>query len=104
MQRYQPGTALIVVDVQNDFADPAGGLSVAGGAAIVPAVNGEIESAGNAGAIVVFTQDWHPASTPHFAKDGGIWPVHCVAGSWGAELHPALTVPGDAPRVRKGAN
>ena len=61
MQRYGPGTALVVVDVQNDFADPAGGLSVAGGDAIVPTVNGEIEMAVNNGATVVFTQDWHPA-------------------------------------------
>ncbi len=104
MQRYGPTTALVVVDVQNDFADPGGGLSVAGGEAIVPVVDREIAMAVNNGAIVVATQDWHPASTPHFAKDGGIWPVHCVAGTWGAELHPALTLPGDAPRVRKGAN
>ncbi|HSL32552.1 MAG TPA: isochorismatase family protein [Candidatus Limnocylindrales bacterium] len=102
MQRYTPTTALIVVDVQNDFADPAGSLSVAGGADIVPTVNREISGAGNAGALVVYTQDWHPESTPHFAKDGGIWPVHCVGGTWGAELHPDLTV--DGPRVRKGEN
>src|SRR3954453_22789757 len=100
MQRYRPGTALIVVDVQNDFADPAGGLSVARGDQIIPAIDREIEMATAAGAIVVATQDWHPASTPHFAKDGGGWPVHCVAGTWGAELHPALTVVG--PVVRKG--
>jgi nicotinamidase/pyrazinamidase len=104
MQRYGPGTALVVVDVQNDFADPAGGLSVAGGAAIVPTVNGEIAMAGSSGAFVVFTQDWHPESTPHFAKDGGIWPVHCVADTWGAQLHPGLTAPDDAPLVRKGVN
>jgi nicotinamidase/pyrazinamidase len=104
MQRYGPGTALVVVDVQNDFADPAGGLSVAGGAAIVPTVNGEVAMASASGATVVFTQDWHPESTPHFAKDGGIWPVHCVADSWGAQLHPGLTVPDDAARVRKGVN
>jgi nicotinamidase/pyrazinamidase len=104
MQRYRPGTALVVVDVQNDFADPTGSLSVAGGDAIVPTVDGEIGMARANGAIVVATQDWHPASTPHFAKDGGIWPVHCVAGTWGAELHPALALPDDAPRVRKGAN
>ena len=104
MQRYGATTALFVVDVQNDFADPGGSLSVAGGEAIVPVVNGEIAMAANNGAIVVATQDWHPESTPHFAKDGGIWPVHCVAGTWGAELHPALTLPADAPRVRKGAN
>jgi nicotinamidase/pyrazinamidase len=104
VQRYRPGTALLVVDVQNDFADPSGSLSVAGGDRIVPAVNREIEMATANGAIVIATQDWHPPSTPHFAKDGGRWPVHCVAGTWGAELHPALALPGDAPRVRKGAN
>ena len=103
MQRYDPRTALIVVDVQNDFADPAGGLSVAGGDAIVPAVNGELTSASAAGAFVVYTQDWHPESTPHFAKDGGIWPVHCVADTWGAELHPDL-LEVEGGRVRKGIN
>ncbi len=102
MQRYDRQTALVVVDVQNDFADPAGGLSVAGGAEIVPRINGEIATARAAGAFVAYTQDWHPASTPHFAKDGGIWPVHCVADTWGAELHPALVV--DGTRVRKGVN
>jgi nicotinamidase/pyrazinamidase len=100
MVAYDTATALVVVDVQNDFADPAGGLSVAGGAGIVPRVNEEIGRATASGALVVYTQDWHPPSTPHFAKDGGIWPVHCVAGTWGAELHPALVVAGD--RVRKG--
>jgi nicotinamidase/pyrazinamidase len=104
MQRYRPGTALIVVDVQNDFADPAGGLSVAGGEGIIRTVDREIEMARDNGAIVVATQDWHPETTPHFAKDGGIWPVHCVADTWGAALHPALTLPDDAPRIHKGAN
>jgi len=102
MQRYDSATALIVVDLQNDFADPAGGLAVAGGSDIVPRVNDEIEEARAAGAAVFYTQDWHPESTPHFQKDGGIWPVHCVAGTWGAELHPDLIV--DGPIVRKGAN
>jgi nicotinamidase/pyrazinamidase len=102
VQRYGPTTALLVVDVQNDFADPAGSLSVAGGAAIVPTVNDEISRAAAAGGLVAYTQDWHPPTTPHFAKDGGIWPVHCVADSWGAELHPGLVV--DGPRIRKGAN
>ncbi len=104
MQRYDERTALVVVDLQNDFADPAGGLSVAGGDAIVPTVNGELAMAASAGATIAFTQDWHPPSTPHFAKDGGIWPVHCVADTWGAELHPAVTIPDAAVRVRKGAN
>ncbi|HVM25643.1 MAG TPA: isochorismatase family protein [Candidatus Limnocylindrales bacterium] len=104
MSRYDSRTALVVVDLQNDFADPAGGLSVAGGEAIVPRVNQAVREATAAGALVVATQDWHPESTPHFAKDGGIWPVHCVAGTWGAELHPDFELPAGAPRVRKGSN
>ncbi|HEY8198942.1 MAG TPA: isochorismatase family protein [Candidatus Limnocylindrales bacterium] len=99
---YDSLTALIVADVQNDFADPAGSLSVAGGEAAVTVVNTHIDEAVSAGALVLYTQDWHPPSTPHFAKDGGIWPVHCVAGTWGAELHPRLVRAG--PVVRKGAN
>jgi nicotinamidase/pyrazinamidase len=104
MIRFDERTALVVVDVQNDFADPAGSLSVAGGEAVIPRVNALITEAREADAPVVFTQDWHPESTPHFAKDGGIWPVHCVGGTWGAELHPQLEAPGEAPRVRKGSN
>lgn len=104
MHHYDDRTALVVVDLQNDFADPAGGLSVTGGDVIVPIVDREIAAAVGAGATVAFTQDWHPPSTPHFAKDGGIWPVHCVADSWGAALHPDVTVPDGALRVRKGAD
>jgi nicotinamidase/pyrazinamidase len=104
VQRYDTSTALVVVDVQNDFADPAGSLSVKGGDAVVPVINGEIDLATSAGALVVATQDWHPESTPHFAKDGGIWPVHCVGDTWGSRLHPDLALSDDAPRVHKGAN
>ena len=104
MSRFDERTALIVVDVQNDFADRSGSLSVAGGEAIVPRVNDAIAQAMEAGALVVATQDWHPEVTPHFTKDGGIWPVHCVRGTWGAELHPALVLPPDALRVRKGTS
>jgi nicotinamidase/pyrazinamidase len=102
--RYTPTTALIVVDVQNDFADPDGSLSVPGARAVVSAVNREIVAAQHRGAIVVATQDWHPETTPHFAKDGGPWPVHCVGGTWGAELEPGLELPEGTPRVRKGAH
>jgi nicotinamidase/pyrazinamidase len=102
--RYDPSTALLVVDVQNDFADPEGGLYVSGGDAVVPLVNEQIAAARAAGAPVFYTQDWHPASTPHFAKDGGAWPVHCVAETWGAQLHPRLEVIDDAPIVRKGVD
>jgi len=102
LTRYDERTALVVVDLQNDFADPAGSLSVEGGEAVVAVVNRAVRDATEAGALVVATQDWHPETTPHFAKDGGVWPVHCVGGTWGAELSPHLELPADAPRVRKG--
>jgi len=102
MTGYDASTALLVVDVQNDFADPAGSLYVRGGEHVVSRINDEIQVALTDGALVVYTQDWHPRSTPHFAKDGGVWPVHCVAETWGAELHPGLVVAG--PSVRKGSN
>jgi nicotinamidase/pyrazinamidase len=100
MAEYDGKTALVVVDVQNDFADPGGSLYVKGGEEVVPFANRGIDRALAAGALVVYTQDWHPASTPHFEKDGGIWPVHCVQGTRGAEFHPDLGVKGDV--VRKG--
>lgn len=99
---YDDRTALVVVDVQNDFGDPDGGLYVAGGEDIVEGVNAEVAAAREAGAFVVYTQDWHPETTPHFAKDGGTWPVHCVGDTWGAELMPGLDVAG--PVVRKGTD
>jgi nicotinamidase/pyrazinamidase len=99
---YDAATALIVVDVQNDFANPRGSLYVRGGEEIVPVVHAEIGVAQRAGARIFYTQDWHPESTPHFKKDGGIWPVHCVMGTWGAEFDPALPVVGAV--VRKGSN
>jgi nicotinamidase/pyrazinamidase len=102
MTAYSQSTALVVVDCQNDFADPAGSLYVQGGEAVIAACNAQIVRATAAGALVVYTQDWHPETTPHFQKDGGIWPVHCLADSWGSQLHPRLVVAG--PSVKKGAN
>jgi nicotinamidase/pyrazinamidase len=102
MAEYDRFTALLVVDVQNDFADPEGSLSVRGGEEVVPVVNAEIERAVAASAAVACSQDWHPEITPHFEKDGGIWPVHCVHDTWGAELHPGLVVPEDHVLIRKG--
>jgi nicotinamidase/pyrazinamidase len=97
-----PKAALIVVDVQNDFADPRGSLYVRDGEAVIPVINEQVNAARTAGAFVVYTQDWHPASTPHFQKDGGIWPVHCVKETWGAELHPDLEVVGES--LKKGTD
>ncbi len=102
MTAFDEATALVVVDVQNDFAHPDGSLFVAAAPRIMNAVNDAVEAARSAGSLVVRTQDWHPPSTPHFAKDGGIWPVHCVADSWGAAFHDDLRA--DGPVVRKGTD
>jgi nicotinamidase/pyrazinamidase len=98
--RYDRATALVVVDLQNDFADPSGSLYVREGELVIPVANREIADAEGAASLVVYTQDWHPESTPHFEKDGGLWPVHCVHDTWGAMFHPDLRVIGDV--VRKG--
>jgi nicotinamidase/pyrazinamidase len=100
--RHPNKTAILIVDVQNDFADPNGSLYVAGGEDVVEVANRQIARAKGAESLVVYTQDWHPPSTPHFQKDGGIWPVHCVRETWGAAFHPELVLGGEV--LRKGAN
>lgn len=100
MTDYGETTALLVVDVQNDFASPRGSLYVRGAQDVVPVANREVERALAGRALVAYTADWHPERTPHFARDGGVWPVHCVGGSWGAEFDLGLRLEG--PVVRKG--
>ncbi len=103
-RQYLASTALVVVDMQHDFADPSGSLYVRGAERIVASVSAEIRTARSAEATVIFTQDWHPAHTPHFVSDGGIWPVHCVMGTPGAEFVPGLDPDGPPePVVRKGS-
>jgi nicotinamidase/pyrazinamidase len=107
--------ALIVIDVQNDFC-PGGALAVADGDAIVPLIN----DLAKAFSTVVITQDWHPANHISFAAQHPgtspfdtitlpygpqtLWPTHCVMGSPGAALHPALDIPHASLIIRKGAN
>jgi nicotinamidase/pyrazinamidase len=93
--QYDASPALLVVDIQNDFAHPSGGLSVAGGEEVVPIANRDAARAREAGALVVYTRDWHPPDTPHFEAYGGIWPVHCVRETWGADFHAELKVDGE---------
>ena len=80
--------ALVVVDLQVDFGDPQGSLFVDGAPVALPRILRLVERARTHGDLVVWSQDWHPESTPHFADQGGAWPRHCVAGSPGAELLP----------------
>jgi len=100
MASYDPKTALIAVDIQNDFADPKGSLYVREGEKVVDVANREADRARAAGALLVYTQDWHPEVTPHFKKFGGVWPVHCVRETWGAQPPPRLKVDGEI--LRKG--
>ena len=79
--------ALLIVDFQNDFT-PGGALAVRDGDAIAARV-GELARSGDYD-LVVATRDWHPPDHGSFAAQGGPWPVHCVQGTHGAELHPAL--------------
>src|SRR4051812_12328700 len=79
--------ALVIVDFQNDFT-PGGALAVPDGDAIA----GRIDALARCGEfdLVVATRDWHPPDHGSFAERGGPWPPHCVQGTPGAELHPAL--------------
>src|SRR5688500_4741678 len=79
--------ALIIVDFQNDFT-PGGALPVGEGDAIAERVN-EL-AADPRFELVVATRDWRPPDHGSFEEQGGIWPVHCVRDSEGAQLHPAL--------------
>ncbi len=87
--------ALIVVDVQNDFC-PGGSLAVSHGDEVVAPLNKLIKEFLDRGEPVYKTRDWHPPQTKHFQIYGGVWPVHCVQGTRGAEFHPDLN---DDPRV-----
>lgn len=93
--------AVVVVDMQHDFVDPTGALHVRGGPDIVEGVADLVRRAHAEGDLVVYTQDWHPARTPHFAVDGGLWPVHCVMDTPGAEMVDGIPV--DGPVIRKGS-
>ena len=87
--------ALIVVDVQNDFC-PGGSLAVANGDEVVAPLNKLIKEFLDRGEPVFKSRDWHPATAKHFASYGGIWPVHCVQNTPGAEFHKDLS---DDPRI-----
>jgi len=80
--------ALLVVDFQRDFTPPDGALPVPGGNEIAARLNDLARD--DRFDLVVATRDWHPADHPSFHGQGGPWPAHCVQGTAGAELHPAL--------------
>ena len=96
-----PRDALLVVDVQRDFC-PGGALAAPDGNAIVAPLNRWIDGAQRAGALVLFSRDWHPLCHPSFRSEGGPWPAHCLQDSPGAQFHHELRTPPNTLIVSKG--
>jgi nicotinamidase/pyrazinamidase len=94
-------SALLIVDVQNDFCR-GGALAVPDGDAVVPVINRVAERFAAAGRPVFASRDWHPHDSEHFVDGGGPWPRHCVQNSRGAEFHPDLRLPPSTLIVSKG--
>ena len=98
--KLTPSDALLLVDVQNDFC-PGGALAVTDGDSVVPVLNEWIAAAGESGALVIASRDWHPADHVSFAAQGGLWPPHCMQDTPGAAFHSDLELPDDAVVVSK---
>jgi nicotinamidase/pyrazinamidase len=101
--KIEPNSALILVDVQNDFC-PGGALPVPEGDRVVPVLNRYIERFRSAGAPIFATRDWHPQRHVSFKERGGIWPAHCVQGTAGSAFHPDLSLPKEAEVISKGTD
>lgn len=101
--------ALFIIDVQNDFTE-GGALGVDGGAAVAAGITDYLRANPDRYDVVIASRDWHDADNSnggHFAMDAApnfvdTWPVHCVAGTPGAEYHPALDTSLVNEHVRKG--
>ena len=97
----EEGDALLIVDVQLDFC-PGGALPVEDGDAVIPVLNAWTETAGEVGARVYASRDWHPSTHLSFSPHGGDWPPHCIQDTDGASFHPDLMIPTDVALVTKG--
>lgn len=100
-------SALFIIDVQNDFTE-GGALGVDGGAAVAARIATLLAEHPDRYDYVVASRDWHDGDNDnggHFASEPDFvdsWPVHCVAGTFGAEYHPALDPAIVDVHVRKG--
>ena len=94
-------TALLVVDVQNDFC-AGGALAVPQSDRVVDPINRLLAASAAARVAIFATRDWHPLGSSHFKGGGGQWPVHCVADTPGAAFHPLLRLPDATAVVSKG--
>ena len=98
---FEPGDALLLVDVQIDFC-PGGALPIAEGDTVVPVLNRWIAAAADARVPVYASRDWHPRGHLSFTDSGGEWPAHCLQDSEGARFHPHLQLPDSTVIVTKG--
>jgi nicotinamidase/pyrazinamidase len=96
-------SALLIVDLQNDFC-PGGALQIINGDRIIEPTNEMVRSFSALGLPVLASRDWHLPNTSHFYDFGGQWPVHCVRETEGAAFHPALCLPQDAVIISKGTD
>jgi len=99
-----PKSALIVVDMQNDFVYPGGALYVPYAYTLPPLINALINGFRRAQQPVVFTRDWHPADHCSFIENGGQWPTHCIAETSGARINDFLPVPPGSTVIDKGTD
>jgi nicotinamidase/pyrazinamidase len=99
--RVDEESALLLVDVQNDFC-PGGALAVAEGDDVVPVLNRWIRAFNAANRPILASRDWHPGNSVHFKAGGGPWPPHCVQETEGAAFHPDLDLPEQVVVVSKG--
>ena len=102
--------ALLVIDVQNDFCE-GGALACEGGAAVAAKITSYLQSHKSSYDLVVASRDWHTPNNPndgHFPPDGvqpdyvKTWPLHCIAGTEGAEYHPNLNTDLIDVHIKKG--
>ncbi len=84
--------ALLLVDLQNDFFEQ-GSLAVPGSNACISTINSYIDFFETKQLPIIATRDWHPTDHCSFISQGGVWPEHCVAGSFGAAFHTDLNIP-----------
>ncbi len=98
--KLQPGDALLIVDIQNDFL-PGGSLGVHEGDQVIPLINADIKEALDANIPIIASRDWHPANHISFIPQGGHWPPHCVQNTAGAAFNEALNLPESAIVINK---
>lgn len=95
-------SALIVVDMQNDFLSPKAPLKVPGGLNLIPKLNLVLNTFNILDLPVIFTQDWHPTNHSSFTDFGGKFPQHCIMGSQGAQIHPGIVTSSKHNFIYKG--